>query len=574
MSHLVLYRKYRPRKFSEITGQAHVVKTITNQIKFGEVAHGYLFSGPRGVGKTTIARLIAKSLNCEKRKKDPEPCTTCASCVELQEGRSLDLIEIDAASNRGIDEIRELRDKIRFTPTKGNYKVYIIDEVHMLTKEAFNALLKTLEEPPAHALFILATTEISKIPPTIISRTQRFDFKHLSIDEITHQLKTIAQQEKIEIDAKALHIIALNAEGGMRDAASLLGQVMSVEDKKITTEEVELILGKSSQESIVGLVDYITEKKLRESLVLVNTLLEDGFDLSRFTKELIDYLRKLLLAKVGGEDKALDLLLRNTLNSDQVKKLHEQSTKLATSFIVRAIMLFSDSETHSAVFPQLGLELALVELLVDDANASVQGSANHTPNSPSDFSQGKHATSDSSLVPKEHPRIETPKSQSDTDTSIHSYANAPKEEILVVKDKDTAVRELAEDSVHATSDEKEADMGDIVESVKNSWQEIIQQVKIKNYTAAAFLRQCVPLGYKDKNLYIVTQFGFHKDKLNEAKMRYAIEDVFMNVLQKKVGLRFVDGEQAKDLGYEISLEDKNDKAVHDAIEILGGEVIE
>lgn len=522
MSHLVLYRKYRPQKFSEITGQGHIVKTISNQIKFGDIAHGYLFSGPRGIGKTTIARLVAKALNCQNLKDGYEPCNTCASCLEISKGQSLDLIEIDAASNRGIDEIRELREKIRFTPAKGKYKIYVVDEAHMLTKEAFNALLKTLEEPPGHAIFILATTEINKIPATIISRTQRFDFKKLSVDELTSKLKEIAQKEKIQIDSKALNIIALNADGGMRDAAGLLGQVMSIEDKKITTEEVELILGKSSQDSVINLADLMVKKDLRAAIILVNNILEDGFDLARFTKELLDYLRKILLAKVEATEKMLDFLLKNNLTAEQINVLKSYAEKLEAPFIIKAIKLFSEAGENSRILPQLGLEIALVELLGDN----------------------------------------------DSFKDVNKYIDDdnPSSSDLLIKDKDNKeVNNSEKQNINSESD--------IFNSIKDSWKDLVDEVRKKNYTAAAFFRQCVPVGQKDQNFYIATKFDFHKEKLNEIKTRYLIEEIINDKYGQKIFLRFMNEKEAGELGFETTSESEDDKTVSDALEIFGGEVV-
>src|SRR3989344_3003758 len=254
---LALYRKYRPQVFSEIIGQEHVVQILTNAITAAKISHAYLFSGPRGSGKTTIARLLAKAVNCED-KKDYEPCNKCPSCLEINQGRSLDLIEIDAASHRGIDEIRELKEGIKFTPTKSKYKVFIIDESHQLTKEAANALLKTLEEPPSHAIFILATTEIQKMIPTVISRCQRFDFRRLTLPEILKRLEIISKKENLQIEKEALEVIALNSGGSFRDAEGLLDQVIifSGKEKEIKAEDIKDFLGIVDTQLISQLVDF------------------------------------------------------------------------------------------------------------------------------------------------------------------------------------------------------------------------------------------------------------------------------------------------------------------------------
>jgi len=359
MENLVLYRKYRPTTFSQIVGQEHIIKTLMNALKLNKVAHAYLFTGPRGTGKTTAARLLAKAVNCPELKNS-EPCNKCEFCNEVNQARFLDLIEIDAASNRGIDEIRELRDGIKFSPNKAKYKVFIIDEAHQLTKEAFNALLKTLEEPPAHAIFILATTEIHKVPQTIISRCQRFDFHKLPLEKIVERLGWIAKQEKVSIEKTALELISLNADGSIRDGESLLGQIMSMEDKNITLEEVQTILGVTDIRAVQDLISYISEKNNSKAISHINEVANQGHDLIQFTKSVISYLRKMLILKV---DLNLAKLVASELTKEQIDVIVEQGEKFTQSDLVKTIYLFvkAENDIKSADFQQLPLELVIVE---------------------------------------------------------------------------------------------------------------------------------------------------------------------------------------------------------------------
>ena len=362
MSNQVLYRKYRPKIFSEIIGQEHVVQTLINAILSGTVSHAYLFSGPRGSGKTTLARLLAESINCQNRKTDEfEPCNRCSSCLEIMGSRSMDLIEIDAASHRGIDEIRDLRDGIRFVPTKSKYKIFILDEAHQLSKDAANALLKTLEEPPSHAIFILATTEIHKMIPTIISRCQRFDFRKLTLPEIIRRLKIISKKEKAKIEEPALELIALNSEGSMRDAEGLLDQALTFastlgRDQLIKAEDIKELLGMVDISSISQFVDFICEKKRAKAIDFLNKILEKGKDPQEFTKALIRYLRQGMILKINSD-------LTFSLTKEEQEKLQAQTTNFEEPELRRILKLFLDAENkmkYSSI-PQLPLELAVIE---------------------------------------------------------------------------------------------------------------------------------------------------------------------------------------------------------------------
>lgn len=362
MANFVLYRKYRPQKFSDVVGQEHIVRTLTNAIAANEFAHSYLFTGPRGTGKTTLARLIAKSLNCENRKVGKhEPCGDCLSCKEVARGISPDIVEIDAASNRGIDEIRALKEAVRFAPTRGEYKIYIVDEVHMLTKEAFNALLKTLEEPPSHVVFILATTEINKVLPTIISRSQRFDFRRLRHEEIKNRLALLVKSEDKKVDAKVLDIIAQRSDGCARDAESMLGQILAC-GEGLSVEDIRALLGFADVQAVARFVDYLAGNSHKEALEFITAISDRGLDHEDFARSVLEYLRWVMYLKV---DERLSDIIGSKISAEdliQVKLITQKFDLPKLKLAARLFLEAMQNIKHSPI-PELPIELAVVELM-------------------------------------------------------------------------------------------------------------------------------------------------------------------------------------------------------------------
>jgi DNA polymerase-3 subunit gamma/tau len=370
-----LYRKWRPQTWDSVIGQQHVVQTLRNALVAERTAHAYLFAGPRGTGKTTTARLLAKAVNCLDEDVALRPCGKCAYCQAVNQGRFLDLIEIDAASNTSVEDVRDLRDKINFSPNQGRYKVYIIDEVHMLSSAAFNALLKTLEEPPAHAIFVLATTEVHKIPATVLSRCQRHEFRRIPVTDIVACLKEIAKSEKIKVKDDALTLIARQSTGAMRDAISLLDQLAST-DKPITLELVQDVLGTAASSAVLELVEALIERKANAGLDRIQAALDAGSDPRQFARQVVDYLRDLLLIRMGGASQV-----------EATAEMRSQMARHAQSFtaseLLRIIRAFNSAavETRGSWQPSLPLEMAFIEALEAPETGSVSAPQGSPPGS-------------------------------------------------------------------------------------------------------------------------------------------------------------------------------------------------
>ena len=356
MSGQALYLKWRPRGFDEVIGQTHITRTLRNTLAQDRLRHAYLFNGPRGTGKTTMARILAKAVNCLHADPLERPCNECRHCIAINEGRFLDLIEIDAASNNGVDDVRDLREKVAFAPSEGRYKVYIVDEVHRFSGAAFDALLKTLEEPPPHVIFVLATTELDKVPPTIRSRSLTFEFRRVSLNDVVERLAKIAASENVQIERAALELVAQQGTGSVRDSISLLDQLIAAPNAQITLEMAEQMLGTAGSRLVSKLAQAILDNKPSDGLDVIATAMAEGADPAQFGRQIVEYLRQLLLTQVGGA-----ALIETS--DERRALLTKQAATASRDLLLRAVRAFNGAlgELRSGWQPQLPLELALIE---------------------------------------------------------------------------------------------------------------------------------------------------------------------------------------------------------------------
>lgn len=520
MNYLVLARKYRPQVWDDIVAQEHVTATFKNAIEHNRLAHAYLFNGPRGVGKTTAARILAKTLNCEKAPTI-NPCNSCTNCEEITKNRSVDVFEIDGASNRGIDEVRNLRENIRYMPARGQYKVYIIDEVHMLTNEAFNALLKTLEEPPAHVIFIFATTEPHKVPATIVSRCQRFDFRRISTQYIMQQLTTICEKESITIEQDALLIIARKADGGMRDALSILDQIISFTGGNITTENVVKGLGLIEDELYFKTTDIIIQKDTTKAFDLIETIVSHGYDVEEFLIGLSEHLRNVLI-------------VRGSNSTDLVEATEAQKTQyveIAKSFqeedLLRLIRIVLDAiqSLKQAVHPRLPLELALVKMIKLDQTVTI----NEILNNIGKAAQGGNSGSMTTHSPPKRPILNQTPTEKKQPESLEDLGRV--ETTVSLSDNQnnpTASRNAIVDHVSLTFSD-----------IESKWEQVICQVKSQKVTIGSFLNEGVLLDFSNNE--IIVAFGssntFHMDSV--VRSETLVKDVIHKVYGQPYGLKCI-----------------------------------
>ena len=560
MSYQILSLKYRPQSFDDVVGQTHVTQTLVNAFKKERVAQGYIFTGPRGVGKTTTARIMAKGLNCSD-SKNGQPCNDCTVCNEITESRNLDVLEIDGASNRGIEEIRNLRELIKFTPMNAPYKIFIIDEVHMLTNPAFNALLRTLEEPPAHGKFIMCTTDIHKLPATIISRCQRFDFHRLPIEVIKETINNIISKEELQSDSASVDAIARKSEGSMRDALSILDQVIAFSNEQIVFKEVEKVLGLIPHDIYFGFTDAIKD---RDSAGLLTTLVQirdQGLPVDDILSGLNKHVHNLMFATISDGLKAVEL------NDD----LKQQYIVAAESWDVRDLLRISqvitDVETRikRASQPYIMLEMMGLKLFEMDESVSIEQLLKNS-------SQQSGSSSPAASTQKK--KIKTDKTDKRTDAQNVKKGKPDETNGPIAKQNE--VNEPKKDD----KTKKKAELN--VEELKDKWSEIITSVTNLRTSVGMVLEHCIPLEFigKKAQVEMVNQPRFNLDLIR--KNTEMIEDVATKHMKQNMKINFFTIEKDKDLAEELSkngvpqnqaASTKSNLIVDRVIELFDGEIL-
>jgi DNA polymerase-3 subunit gamma/tau len=475
--------------FDEVVGQKHVTQTLRSALVLGRVGHAYLFAGPRGTGKTTTARLLAKAVNCLAEEMGERPCNQCRVCQAINEGRFLDLIEIDAASNTGVDDVRDLREKIGFLPNEGRYKVYIIDEVHMLSTAAFNALLKTLEEPPPHAILILATTEAHKIPATVLSRCQRFEFRRIPLVEIVGRLRELLEHEGATAEPAALDLIARQATGALRDAESLLDQLLASQSGTVTLEQAQAVLGTASNEAVARVIDAWIAYDASAGLTAIQQAVESGTDPRQFARQIVDTLRGILHLQAGG---AIPVELPESVH----ESLREQASALGTAEVIASVRRFSTAmvEAKSGWQPQLPLELALIEAISQR------------------------------LSPAEAPAA--------------SEQRAPAQAAEGVSGG--AVPVAAEPAGGETGDGGEAAPERPVDEIRAQWDALKAAVKRRNFRVEALLNSGEVLGVEGHTVVLGFPYSFHRDKMSSDEYRQVVDESLAELHGGRYTIRCVD----------------------------------
>ena len=538
-----LYQKYRPQRFSEIFGQNHIKLSLQNGILRQQISHAYLFCGPRAVGKTTLARVFAKAINCQNRsEKDFEPCNACPICESINNFSNLDIIEIDAASNTGVDNVREnIISLSRIKSSNNKYKVFIIDEVHMLSLSAFNALLKTLEEPPKNVVFILCTTEVYKVPLTIISRCQRFDFKRIGVNDMVKKLEHIIKNEKLEVDREVLDLIALKSDGHLRDAESLLSQIIAISDRKIDLASANLIIPYNDLEENIKILEAISKKDLSTAIKIINEISRNNINLKNFLNDLIELLRKMILSKVNAS-------LPSALGLDLGEKLEIKINNLNQAFSLSDLVMMSEEfleaskKLNTALIVQLPIELALISIYskLDSTTKTFIKETGEKDREQETITNTKKEEKQENLNKAEEDALSKKEIEDFKKNQINKEVSINKDEVLSLQD------------------------------IKSGWTEFINKLKPHNHSLSFILQSCKISGLQDQKISLSFKYRFHKDRLDSPEMKKVVEDVLREVFCHDLKVE-------TEVNENLELNNKKDKSQNQIIDNLlktfGGQVI-
>ena len=533
--HKALYRVYRPKNFNDVIGQEHIVRTLKNQIENNNVGHAYLFCGTRGTGKTSTAKIFSRAVNCTNLHND-EPCNECENCREILEDKTMDVVEIDAASNNSVDDIRELRENVKYSPAKAKYKVYIIDEVHMLSQGAFNALLKTLEEPPSYVIFILATTEPHKIPATILSRCQRFDFKRVTVKDISSRMRYICEKEGIEADEKALNLIARNSQGALRDALSILDQCISFEGNKISYNDVIELLGSVNIEQLFDLAESIIKEDTRKSLQILNDFIIWGKDVRNLVNDLIDHFRNLMVCKISND---LDEII--SLPEETIDLLKQQAETIDTNNLIRILNILSEAQDGMKISsnPRVLMEVTMMKIAQPMFDESKEALIKRIENLEQKIESGNIKVNHIS-----------------TNQTVDNFnENNQQNNNTVEKQEDENI-------------EYENLKGDDIKLVEKSWKKILQKMKEdKNQVIRALLQDVDSFNISEDTLYIIftDNYSFAKSRLDSPATIQYVEKVIREVLNRSFSVKIALKSQLSNLNTQIKKEDKGEQILKNIV---------
>lgn len=543
-----LYRKYRPKTFDELLGQKHITTTLKNQVLNGNIGHAYLFSGTRGTGKTSAAKIFSRAVNC-LNPKDGNPCNECDSCKGILNESIMDVIEMDAASNNSVDDVRDLKEKVIYPPAMTKYKVYIIDEVHMLSKGAFNALLKTLEEPPKHLIFILATTEPERLPQTILSRCQRFDFKRITTRDIILNMRSIANELNIEVDDSVLRLIARNSDGAMRDALSLLDQCFSFNGDKITYEDATDILGIANKDLIYNMVLDIKEKNLDKVLLAIDEIIQNGKDINQFIKDLINYFRDLMIVKTSSNPNEI-------LETESIESLMEISNNMNLDYILKALNILTDAESRGkwSTQPRIILEMAAVKLVNLEDEISLEERVRR-------LEQG--------IRPMEEPKEIKREVLRSTENTTRPVENI----VRPTEDKEPEKEVTGEEPIAEEIQKSDIDGYTLtLDRIRDEWQKVLQNIKAKKINIYALILEGELLSFENNLLTIGYKegYGFHREAINAPQNKKLVEEIVSKYFNREISINFI----IKDNFINTHKDDKKEDAIKGIIDFFGKDIVE